>query len=263
MQPAVPEQEQLTRTLQEERYLAHSRTLAQIARQEHCRDHDELWEQLVELRPRDDLSDWRRTCHDVLVWSALARLDYEPEVLAAEGSLDREARMAARIREWRARVDGPVVVVTGGFHTLALVEALTGAPEGDQVRALEPAGGYGPPTGEDTAAWLIRYDFARLDALRGYGAGMPSPGFHQRMWRWLTTQEPTEHVTAELPGRRGTAGACRGRVRPHGHRGHLRRPGARDPARGPAGPPVAGSHRRARRDHVVLRGRLRSRRGAA
>lgn len=193
-------EEHLTRTLQEERYLADSRTLAEIARREHCRDHDELWEQLIELRPRDDLADWRRTCHDVLVWSALARLDYEPEVLAAEGSLDREARMAARVREWRERVDGPVVVVTGGFHTLALVEALTGAPEGEEVRALEPAGGYGPPAPEDAAAWLIRYDFARLDALRGYGAGMPSPGFHQRMWRWLTAPDPAgaDQVTAEL-----------------------------------------------------------------
>ena len=193
-----PDEEHLTRTLQAERYLADSRTLAEIARREHCRDHDELWDQLVELRPREDLADWRRTCRDVLVWSALARLDYEPEVLAAEGSLDREARMAARVREWRARVDGPVVVVTGGFHTLALVEALTGAPEGDPVRALEPAGGYGPPATQNTAAWLIRYDFARLDALRGYGAGMPSPGFHQRMWQWLTAAEGPEQVTAEI-----------------------------------------------------------------
>ncbi len=31
-------------------------------------------------------------------------------------------------------------------------------------------------------AWLIRYDFDRLDGLRGYGAGMPAPGFWQRAW---------------------------------------------------------------------------------
>ena len=133
------------------------------------------------------------------MWSALARLDYEPEVLAAEGSLDREARMAARIREWRARVDGPVVVVTGGFHTLALVEALTGAPEGDQVRALEPAGGYGPPTGEDPdrrgSSGTTSRGWTRC---AGTAPGCRHPGSTSACGSWLTTQEPTEHVTAEL-----------------------------------------------------------------
>jgi hypothetical protein len=30
-------------------------------------------------------------------------------------------------------------------------------------------------------AWLVRYDHERLDGLRGYGAGMPSPGYYERL----------------------------------------------------------------------------------
>ncbi|MDR3107361.1 MAG: DUF5682 family protein, partial [Bifidobacteriaceae bacterium] len=114
--------------LMAERYYAESQTLAALARREHCRDHDELWEHLFELRSPVDCADWRRLFDDTFAWSALARFDYEPEVLAAEGSVAREAVMSSEIRSWRARVSGPIVVVTGAFHTLALIEALTAAP---------------------------------------------------------------------------------------------------------------------------------------
>ncbi|MFE4464704.1 DUF5682 family protein [Oerskovia sp. NPDC056781] len=168
------------RTLQSERNLAHSRTIAAVAERLGCRDHDEVWDHLFEARTSERLADWRELFGDVLAWSGLARLDYEEEVLDADGSLAREALMSARVAEHRARVEGPVVVVTGAFHTLALGEALTGAPEGEPVVRRRPARGYGSPASAD--AWLIRYDHERLDGLRGYGAGMPSPGFYERLW---------------------------------------------------------------------------------
>jgi hypothetical protein len=157
------------RALQGERYYAESRTLAALARQEHCRDHDELWDHLFESRDPDGGAVWPRLFDDVFAWSALARLDYEPEVLAAEGSLAREAAMAGHVARWRDRVGGPIVVITGAFHTLALVERLASGDVG------EPGGGAGE-------AWLVPYDLARLDALAGYGAGIRSPGYRQRFW---------------------------------------------------------------------------------
>ncbi|MDR1512963.1 MAG: DUF5682 family protein, partial [Propionibacteriaceae bacterium] len=157
------------RALQSERYFAESRTLAALARQEHCRDHDELWDHLFELREPDLGAAWPRLFDDVFAWSALARLDYEPEVLAAEGSLAREATMAGHVARWRKRVGGPIVVVTGAFHTLALVERLA-------------SGDVGKPEAGTGEAWLIRYDLNRLDALAGYGAGIRSPGYRQRFW---------------------------------------------------------------------------------
>ncbi|MBD7982336.1 DUF5682 family protein [Oerskovia merdavium] len=178
--PGEDEDDAFARTLQSERNLAHSRTVAAIAERLGCRDHDEVWDHLFEARTREQLTDWRELFDDVFAWAALARLDYEEEVLDADGSLAREALMSARVAEHRARVEGPVVVVTGAFHTLALVEALTGAPEGEAVVGRRPAGGYGDPAAAD--AWLIRYDHERLDGLRGYGAGMPSPGYYERLW---------------------------------------------------------------------------------
>ncbi|WP_275001736.1 DUF5682 family protein [Promicromonospora iranensis] len=197
------------RTLMSERYLAHSEAVAALARRLGCRDHDEVWDQLFEARASAELADWRTVFDDVFAWSALARLDYEEGVLAGDGSLDREARMAARVGETADRLTGggagggagPVLVVTGAFHTLALVEALSGAPEGAPVRDRQPEGGFGPAVQGE--AWLVRYDHERLDGLRGYGAGMPSPGYYER----LHTAHLRELGSAQDPVPDGPVGA--------------------------------------------------------
>jgi hypothetical protein len=161
-----------TRSLMNERYYAESQTLARLAVQEHCRDQDELWEHLFELRAD---TGWEEFFDEVFTWSALARLDYEPQVLEAEGSLARETVMTAHIQAWRNRVTGPIAVVTGAFHTLQLIEALSG----HEPPAASPAPAE---LRRDKGPWLIRYDLTRLDAYSGYGAGIRSPGYYQRVW---------------------------------------------------------------------------------
>lgn len=164
-------------SLMEERHFAHSRYLGAMAQQLGCVDHHELWDRLFELRAPSARVDWRTFFADVFSWCAMARLDYEPEVLETEGSLPRERHMAAHLRRWRAQVDGPIVVVTGGFHTLELVQ---------QWQQTKPLPAAAPPKNTDEA-WLIRYSFERLDALNGYGAGMPSPGYYQQVWEQIST----------------------------------------------------------------------------
>ncbi|RIJ71224.1 hypothetical protein D1871_14455 [Nakamurella silvestris] len=187
------DQDAESRSIQQERHLAHSTTLQALARLEHCRDHDELWDHLFELRTPAELRNWRRVFGDVFVWSALARSDYELPVLRGEGSIARESLMAARIAEHRQRSDGPVVVVTGAFHTLALIEALAGSDLGAVVREAAPQGGHPPAPVDAGSSWLIRYDFRRLDALGGYSAGMPSPGWYHRVWAGLSgTADPAD-----------------------------------------------------------------------
>jgi hypothetical protein len=165
------------RSLMAERYLAHSTYLQALAAASACRGQDELWDHLFELRGAAGLRDWRTLFADVFVYCALARAGYEAEVLEAEGSLARERHMAAHIRRRRAALaaagrDGPIVVVSGGFHTLALQQMLAApAPKTRAKPAPAPAGD-----------WLIRYSFDRLDALNGYAAGMPSPAWHQWVW---------------------------------------------------------------------------------
>ena len=191
------------RTLQAEYHLARSAALDALASRLGCRDHDEVWEQLFEDRTTADIRNWRSFFADTLAWSGLARLDAEPEVLDADGTRAREAVMAAAVLERLpgAKTDGtggapngrngatsdgqsgnapdaPIVVVTGAFHTPALLDVLDSAPGAARSPEPDPRPGAG--------GWLIRYDFARLDSLRGYGAGMPSPGLWRCAWRART-----------------------------------------------------------------------------
>ena len=186
----------VARTLQAERYLARSRSLDALARRLGCRDHDEVWEHLFEDRATADIRSWRGFFSDTLAWAGLARLDVEREVLDTDGTHAREAVMAAALRRHLPEssastgADGkgfeapaaPVAVVTGGFHTMALLDCLDATEHAAWLPEAQPQPG-GP-------AWLIRYDYARLDALRGYGAGMPSPGLWQRAWRARTGAGP-------------------------------------------------------------------------
>ena len=169
------------RSLMEERHFAHSRYLGAMAARLGCVDHHELWDRLFELRGPDARRDWRAFFGDVFSWCAAARFDYEPQVLEAEGSLARERHMAAHIRRWRARVQGPIVVVTGGFHTPELLATWATA---------EAATASARRASAEDGAWLIRYSFDRLDALNGYASGMPSPGYYQRVWERIAGDEP-------------------------------------------------------------------------
>ena len=190
------------RTLQAEYHLARSAALDALAARLGCRDHDEVWEQLFEDRGTADIRAWRDFFSDTLAWSGLARLDAEREVLDSDGTHAREAVMAAALRERLPRATGggrdggPIVVVTGAFHALALLDALDNTPEAAWLPSADPR-----PGGE---SWLIRYDFSRLDSLRGYGAGMSSPGLWRRAWRARTGAHADPGVPA---GPRGFATA--------------------------------------------------------
>jgi len=192
-----------TGALRSERYYAQSQALAALARAEHCRDHDELWEHLFELRGPE--TPWRELFDDVFAWSAMARLDYEPQVLASEGSLPREAVMVHHVRRWREQVDGPLVVVTGAFHTLALVEALATHLLGVTVPGADDLG-EAVTESHDQPAWLIRYDLTRLNALTGYGAGIRAPGFYQHQWDATTTEPVALGCLADIARTANDAG---------------------------------------------------------
>ena len=197
------------RTLQAEYHLARSAALDALARRLGCRDHDEVWEQLFEDRATADIRAWRDFFADTLAWSALARLDAEREVLDTDGTHAREAVMAAALRrraeergEEKAGLrGGPLVVVTGAFHTPALLDALDAAPEAAWLPEPETR------TRPVPESWLIRYDYARLDSLGGYGAGMPSPGLWQRAWRARTGAGPGRSAARTPTGARGFATA--------------------------------------------------------
>lgn len=185
-QPNRPELTVEERGLQSERYLEQSQTIAELAASLGCRDHDELWDHLFEARERTDPG---RLLDEVFTWSALARLDYEPEVLDSEGSLRREACMLAQIKAWRQRVSGPIVVVTGAFHTLPLVEELADLPDRVPLPPHEP----GAAVAADDS-WLLPITSKALDGLRGYSAGMPAPSYWRRVWEAARAGTPQAEV---------------------------------------------------------------------
>lgn len=160
-------------SLQAEQYFRRSTYLREVARRCGCRDHDELWDHLIEVRGAE--RSVAQVIRDVATYCYFSRFDTPTEVLAADGTLAREAVMAAAIRETLAHDDQrPILVVTGGFHSVVLPKL---------VAELPPQPERQTPTARH--ACLTRYTFAQLDALSGYAAGMPQPGYYQSVWRAL------------------------------------------------------------------------------
>lgn len=196
-QPQDSEQTWQAHSLQQERYLAHSEYLKALAQKLHCRNHDEVWEHLFELSGQAVWQDWHNFFDDILAWCAMSRLDYEPEVLATEGSLVREASMLEHIVQCLAsrKTGQNLCILTGGFHTLALIEQLgefvaeqSQQPKNPKQQPLVQQHWQQLLKSVQTAnskdeAWLIRYSFDRLDRLNGYASGMPSPAFYQACWQ--------------------------------------------------------------------------------
>lgn len=164
-----------------ERRFEFSATLGDVAAQLGCRDHNELWDQMVEGHDADRAS----VLFAVLAYGTLARAGAGEAELIADGTAARELAMAQRIVE--AAANGPVVVVTGAFHTVALPALVERLSSGEAIEPLEAEANQ--PTVVDRGHGLIRYSFDRLDALSGYGAGMPSPRWYQSEWEQRTNAD--------------------------------------------------------------------------
>lgn len=168
-------------SLLDERHYGRSAHLLALARQLGCRDHEELWEHLFEA-PAASLS-FDEHVRRVAAYCELSRFDSSEDELAADGTLAREAEMAWHIREalkHRSPGSGPVLVVIGGFHAMAL--AHLARENVSRPSVPRRAGG-------DEASALIRYGFERLDRLNGYASGMTSPAWHQFVWEQTLKHE--------------------------------------------------------------------------
>ncbi|MEH3147703.1 MAG: DUF5682 family protein [Methylobacterium frigidaeris] len=128
-------------------------------------DQDALWDALAEAAPEEALP---------------ARLDRYFALLRPPGTDDpaeeaRERFMAAHAA-WALREAGgrPVVLVCGGWHAEAIRRY---AAEADG-RPPEPAA---PEEGVRTGSYVVPYSYGRLDRFSGYSAGMPSPGYYERV----------------------------------------------------------------------------------
>ncbi len=190
-------------SLLEERHFKRSRFIQNLARRAGCRDHNDLWDHFFETRLDSTQSSSALTekfIRDVTAWCYYARADASTEELDADGTRAREEAMAASIREVLSNAPrdgtrptvGPVLVVTGGFHTVAL-PGLVAAEKNSGRQKDKPKG--------ELLTCLVRYSFEQLDALNGYAAGMPSPYYYDQIWRGAKSEsvEPARANKASGP----------------------------------------------------------------
>lgn len=165
--------------LADESNLRYSQFIDQLVRRMGCRDFDELWDHLFESCA--DSMTTESFVGTLATYCDLSRASHDPDHLKTDATLAREAAMVEVIRAEHKRLKKPqrkgsMLVVTGGFHTVALPDVVNGRgnPGLAKLDKLEPS---------LTGSWLIRYSYDQLDALSGYRSGMPSPGFCHELWQ--------------------------------------------------------------------------------
>lgn len=161
-----------------EAYLQHSEFIQKLVRTTRCRHGDELWERWFELQRFDSPAQFFSRVFD---YCTAARLTYSEQAIADSGDAEREQFMRGEIAR-HAKPGQRCVVVTGGFHSYALLDWHDSSSAKSQ---------------SESPSWLVRYSEDRLDALSGYNAGMPVPGFYRRLLQ-RRSDLPEDEVAAEL-----------------------------------------------------------------
>ena len=159
------------------------------------RDGAELWDHLFETRLGQD--GWAGFFVDVYAYCAALRATTSRGMIEADDTLPREAAMRAHL----TRITGRrAVVVTGGFHTPAL---------------LDPATPGQIPPAAPVESYLVGYGEEALDALSGYAAGLRYPGWYARLWSAaLAANGPPDWEVLALETAHGFARAQAGQGRP-------------------------------------------------
>lgn len=183
-------------------YLSQNEYIKHLCENAGLRSFDEFWEKYFEIN--NDFQEDEGWFDNLMVYCNYARENSTTEELLAEGCLAREEHMAQRIHHYATEVfaGGTIVVVTGGFHTKALkqrVEKLGTEEKTKQQKQNEKLRKQAE-TGE-AGVYLMPYSMEAADALNGYASGMPYPGYYQRIWEELFTEEADkawEKVALEL-----------------------------------------------------------------
>lgn len=182
-------------SLLDDSHLLYNRYLQDLAKRRGCRDAHELWDRLFENNYRSKSTEGFVSGVAGYCW--FARANSDPERLERDATLDQEQHMWECVsreqrRLKRAGREGLLVVVTGGFHTPALALGWPAKWKRSPVSLGEEK--------SEVIEALIPYGFEQLDSLNGYGAGMPSPGYYQRLWSVAEegSLEPCEVVASEI-----------------------------------------------------------------
>jgi hypothetical protein len=168
---------------------------------------DNLWDQLFEIDPHLSLETYLERCHQFCFHCRILDGHTSPS------DLHREAFMVEQIQQAMTRYSGPILVVTGGFHSYALFSQLLNhpfaeprpiPPPPETLQAVLQQAGISIPTAPspsnpDRGIALTPFTYDRLDSLTGYDAGMPSPGFYHQVWRDRAADPDLTRTERTLP----------------------------------------------------------------
>ena len=158
--------------------------LGAIARAAGYDDGEDWWEQVIEHR--GDAADQFASVAEIM---GEVRADLPPDPSVEEQQ--REAWMRRAIRAAQKEGFQKIAVVCGAFHTPALQNV---GDKDDKTRAKEDEALLKGLGRVPVAATWVPWTFGRLTFAGGYGAGVRSPAWYQRLWdcpekvpvRWLS-----------------------------------------------------------------------------
>ncbi len=176
-----------------DRGLQRNAYVSRLCREAGVESFSDLWDAFFEVDWSVSLEEFVRRVHHFCLHCR------ELEGYVSESDRLREAFMAGQVRAALSEFAGSVVVVTGGYHSSALYARLYGVDFPGTTDAPVPAGtDVSEPVvtgvGERGIA-LTPYSYERLDALRGYDAGMPNPGFYHQVWEDRVRGKSASHRT--------------------------------------------------------------------
>ncbi len=158
--------------------LQHSEFVRKLVQQAGCRNSDELWERWFELNPFESADIFFNRVFD---YCTSARLTYSKKAIDDSEDTAREKFMSNQIL---AYAEKNTFVITGGFHTYALLDY---ADKKISKKTVDET--------KFEQSWLIRYSQDRLDANNGYSAGMPVPDYYERLFNHRILQQDEDFST--------------------------------------------------------------------
>ncbi|SHO44075.1 DUF5682 family protein [Anaerocolumna xylanovorans] len=179
--------------------LSRNKYIEQLVAKAGLRSFDELWEKYFEINGMQESSS--QFVRHMLAYCVLSRHHSKEADLEAEGCLSREAYMAERIRK-KEKEYKKLLIVTGGFHTPALVKLSRdkNSPKEYPLHAVEKG---------SEGTYLMAYSMEACDSLNGYASGMPYPGYYQDIYEEAEKQNPKAFEETALKYLVATGGAIR------------------------------------------------------
>lgn len=187
-------------TYNDDYLLSGNHYIEQLITRAGLRSFDELWEKYFEIGKREESTE--QYVKHMLAYCLLSRLHSGEEELEAEGCISREAFMAQCIRN-KEKEFQKLLIVTGGFHTPALIKLCQ-----DKTKPLTKYPLHTQEKGEE-GTYLMSYSMEACDSLNGYASGMPYPGFYQDIYEETEKQNPRAFEDTALKYIIATGGAVR------------------------------------------------------